>query len=106
MQHEIQQEQEVIGVADLRQTYLLLVYGYPVSSGEPFVSFNIIDAVPEVSVPLSQVHLQQVSQQVLEICAEVAREPYLKYQIQNSVHTYSNQQSMQSELTLKSETRI
>ena len=47
--------------------YLSLIDCDPVCGGEPFVVFDVIDAVLEVAVALRQVHLQQVAKQVLQV---------------------------------------
>lgn len=51
--------------------HLSLVDGNPISSGKPLVALDIIDAIPEVTKALGQVHLQQISQQVLQVWAEM-----------------------------------
>ncbi len=48
-----------------------LVNGYPVSSGEPLVSFDVVHSVFKVAEAFGEIHLQQVSQQVLQVGAEV-----------------------------------
>ncbi len=40
--------------------------------------FDIIDTIPQVSVALGQVHLQQIPQQIFQIRTEVRGEPYLQ----------------------------
>ena len=57
--------------------YLLLVSGNPVCGDEPLVALDVVDAVFEVAVPLCQVDLQQVSQQVLQVPTEVGRKAHL-----------------------------
>lgn len=59
--------------------YLSLIDGYPIRCGKPFVVFDIIDAIPEVAIPLGQVHLKQIPQQIFQIRAEVGGESYLKH---------------------------
>ena len=51
----------------MQNLYLSLVDGYPISGSEPLVALDIIDSVPEVAKTLRQVHLQQISQQVLQV---------------------------------------
>lgn len=51
--------------------HLPLVDGNPISSGKPFVTLDIIDTIPEVAKTLRQVHLQQISQEILQVWAEV-----------------------------------
>lgn len=46
-------------------SYLSLVDGNPVSGGKPLVALDIIDSIPEVAKALGQIHLKQVSQQIL-----------------------------------------
>ena len=57
---------------------LSLVDCDPVCCGEPFVALDVVDAVLQVAVTFGQIHLQQVSQQVLQVGAEVGRESYLE----------------------------
>lgn len=57
---------------------LPLIDSNPVCCGEPLVILDIIDAVLQVAVPLGQVHLQQVPQQVLQVGREVTGEPHLR----------------------------
>ena len=52
-------------------THLPLVDGDPVGGVEPLVALNVVDAVLEVAVALGEVDLQQVTQQVLQVGAEV-----------------------------------
>lgn len=47
--------------------HLSLVDGDPISGGKPLVALDIVDAIPEVPEALGQVHLQQISQQILEV---------------------------------------
>ncbi len=42
---------------------------------------DVVDAVLQVSVPLGQVHLEQVLQEVLKLRREVRREPDLKEEV-------------------------
>lgn len=58
--------------------YLFLVDCYPVCAHEPLVVLDVVDGVLEVAVPLGQVHLQQVAQQVLQVRAEVGGEADLE----------------------------
>lgn len=60
------------------ETYLLLIDSDPVSGGEPPVVLYVIDSVLQVSEPLRQVHLQQISEQILEVTAKLAGEPHLQ----------------------------
>lgn len=48
-------------------SHLPLVDGNPISGGKPLVALDIIDSIPEVTKALGQVHLQQVSQQILQV---------------------------------------
>lgn len=48
-------------------SYLPLVDGDPIGGGEPLVALDIVDSIPEVPETLGQVHLQQVSQQILQV---------------------------------------
>lgn len=57
---------------------LSFVDGDPVCCGEPFVALDVVDAVLQVAVTFGQIHLQQVSQQVLQVGAEVGGESYLE----------------------------
>ena len=41
--------------------------------------FDVLDTILQVAIALSQVDLQQVSQQVLQISSEVRREPNLQH---------------------------
>lgn len=52
-------------------SYLSLVDGNPVSGGKPLVALDIIDSIPEVAKALGQIHLKQISQQILQVWAEV-----------------------------------
>ena len=52
-------------------TYPLLIDGDPVCALEPLVILDVVDAVLEVPVPLREVHLQQVLQEVLQLGGEV-----------------------------------
>lgn len=58
-------------------SHLPLVDGDPVRGGKPLVTLDVVDAVLQVPEALGQVHLQQVPQEVLQVGAEVRREPYL-----------------------------
>ena len=60
------------------QTHLLLVDGDPVCAGEPLMALDVIDTVLEVAISLCQINLQEVSQEVLQIPAEVGRETDLR----------------------------
>lgn len=59
-------------------THLSLVDGDPVCRGEPLVALDVVDAVLQVAVAFCQVHLQQVSEQILQVGAEVRRESHLR----------------------------
>lgn len=63
---------------DTIDSYLSLVYGNPVCCGEPLVIFYVIYTILQVAKSLCQVHLEQVSQQILQIGAEVRGESYLQ----------------------------
>lgn len=58
-------------------SYLSLVNGNPVSGGKPLVALDIIDSIPEVAKALGQIHLKQISQQILQVWAEVRWEANL-----------------------------
>lgn len=49
----------------------LLEHGNPISGLEPTVALDVVDVVPQVAVPLGQVNLQQVPQQILQVRAKV-----------------------------------
>lgn len=51
----------------LYASHLPLVDGNPISGGEPLVALDIIDSIPEVAKALGKVHLQQISQQILQV---------------------------------------
>ena len=38
--------------------HLSLIHSYPLGCGEPSVIFDVVHSVPQVAVPLGQVHLQ------------------------------------------------
>lgn len=59
------------------RSYLLLVDSNPVSGGEPFVTFNVVDAVLQISEALRKVDLEKVPQHVLQVGAEVGWESNL-----------------------------
>lgn len=59
-------------------SYLPLVDGNPVGGGKPLVALDIIDSIPEVAKALGQVHLQQISQQIFQVWAEVGRKANLQ----------------------------
>ena len=46
-------------------THFFLVRGNPISRGEPFVNLDVLYPVLEVAIAFSEVHLEQVTQQVL-----------------------------------------
>lgn len=48
-------------------SHLPLVDSNPISGGKPLVALDIIDSIPEVAEALGQVHLQQISQQILQV---------------------------------------
>lgn len=56
---------------------LSLVDCDPVCCGKPFVALDVIDSVLQVAVTFGQIHLQQVSQQIFQVRAEVGGESYL-----------------------------
>ena len=56
---------------------LSLVDCDPVCCRKPFVSLDVVDSVLQVAVTFRQIHLQQVSQQILQVRAEVGGEPHL-----------------------------
>ncbi len=45
--------------------HLFLVCGNPISRGKPFVNLDVLYTVLEVSIAFGEVHLEQVTQQVL-----------------------------------------
>lgn len=51
----------------------------PVCCSKPFMTLDVVDAVLQVPVTFGQIDLQQVSQQVLQIRAEVGSKSYLGY---------------------------
>ena len=55
-------------------SYLLLVDGDPVRGREPLVALDVVDPVLEVSVPLGQVDLEEVPEEVLQVAREVRGE--------------------------------
>lgn len=57
---------------------LSLVDCDPVCCGKPFVALYVIDSVLQVAITFGQIHLQQVSQQILQVGAEVGGESYLE----------------------------
>ncbi len=67
--------------------HLLLVYSDPVNGPEPFVVLNVVDTVFQISKPLRNVELEQIAQQVFDVCAEMWRESNLqshgKFQVEN-----------------------
>lgn len=50
----------------------------PVCCGKPFMALYIIDSVLQVAITFCQIHLQQVSQQILQVRAEVGGESHLE----------------------------
>lgn len=65
-------------------THLSLIDGDPVGWAEPPVVFDVRNAVLQVAVPLRQVHLEQVLQQILQLVGEVRRVLRLSRRIRNS----------------------
>lgn len=57
---------------------LSLVDCDPVCCGKPFVALDVVHAVLQVAIAFCQIHLQQVSQQILQVGAEVGGEPHLE----------------------------
>lgn len=55
-----------------------MVDGDPVGRGKPLVVLDVIDPVLEVPKAFGEVHLQKVPQQILQVRAEVGREPHLE----------------------------
>lgn len=49
----------------------LLEHGNPVGGLEPAMALDVVDVIPQVAVPLGQVNLQQVPQQILQVRAKV-----------------------------------
>lgn len=70
-------EDQVWLVSYVLASYLSLVDGNPVSGGKPFVALDIIDSIPEVAKALCQIHLKQISQQILQVWAKVGWEANL-----------------------------
>ncbi len=77
--HLLQRSTMLIGTT-AEGTYLSLVDGDPVCRWEPLVVLDVVHAVLEVAVPLRQVDLQQILQQVLQVRTEVGGEPHLRAQ--------------------------
>lgn len=50
----------------------------PVCCGKPFVAFDVVDSILQVAVAFGQIHLQQVSQHVFQVRAEVGGKSYLR----------------------------
>lgn len=48
-------------------SHLPLVDGDPIGGGKPLVALDIVDSIPEVAKALGKVHLQQISQQILQV---------------------------------------
>ena len=59
---------------------------------------DIVDSVFQVAVPLGEVHLQQVPQQVFQITAEVRGEPDLKIQITTIMYVANHMQKYRYQL--------
>ena len=57
---------------------LSLVDCDPVCCGKPFVALDVIDSILQVAITFCQIHLQQVSQQILQIRAEVGWKSHLE----------------------------
>ena len=53
------------------ETHPLLVDCDPICGREPLVVLDVVDGVFQVAVPLGQVDLKQVPQQVLQITTEM-----------------------------------
>ena len=60
-----------VQLPDCWNAHLFLVNCYPVCAREPPVSLDVVDSILEVSVPLGEVHLQQISQKIFQVRAEV-----------------------------------
>jgi len=60
-----------------RRLYSLLEDGYPVGAGEPLVTLDVVHARLEIAVPLGEVNLQQIAQQILQVGAKVRGETWL-----------------------------
>lgn len=58
-------------------TYLLLIDCNPVRGAEPFMALDITHAILQIPKSFGKVNLQKVSEKILQIRAEVRREPYL-----------------------------
>lgn len=58
-------------VFDSASTNPLLEHGNPISGLEPTMALDVVDVVPQIAVPLGQINLQQIPQQVLQVRAEV-----------------------------------
>ena len=53
---------------------LPLVDTEPVDGGVPGVALDVLDSILEITKSLGEVHLEQVTQQVLQVCCEVGWE--------------------------------
>lgn len=60
-----------------RRLYSFLEDGYPVGAGEPLVALDVVHARLEVAVPLGEVNLEQVAQQILQVRAKMRGEAWL-----------------------------
>ena len=59
-------------------THPLLVDCDPICCCKPLVVLDVVYGVLEIAVPLGQVDLEQIPQQVLQVAAEVRGKPDLK----------------------------
>lgn len=60
-------------------TRLSLIDGDPVRCGEPLVALDVVNSVLQVAVAFCEINLQQVSQQILQVGAEVRGESHLRW---------------------------
>lgn len=64
--------------------YLSLINGNPIAAGEPFVVFNVVDAIFQISVTFRQINLQQILQQIFQVRRKMRRETHLNDKLQIS----------------------
>ena len=50
----------------------------PIGAGEPFVGFDIVDAVLQISVTFRQIDLEKITEKIFQITAEVRRKANLQ----------------------------
>lgn len=56
----------------------------PVCCGKPFMALDVIDPVLQVAETFGEIHLQQVSQQILQVGAKVRGKSYLERKIKDA----------------------